>query len=139
MDKNICLGLSWLLLPIGIVALAVDHDKMYRREKQTWVSTYVVECILIIFNSIDNDIIEYKYDPKYTELPWAIKCFCSIIGIAEGIDIDLQRDRFEIYSQQSVWQPLYLQHRAGGPQRLRCPSGLPAHRASPCPAASPDR
>ena len=52
MDKNICLGLSWLLLPIGIVALAVDHDKMDRREKQTWVSTYVVEGILIIFNSI---------------------------------------------------------------------------------------
>lgn len=52
MDINICLGLSWLLLPIGIVSLAVDHSKMDEKEKQTWVSTYVVEGVFYIFSVI---------------------------------------------------------------------------------------
>ena len=95
-----------------IINVGLEYDGSYyhsseRRKKNdakktAFLSTLGIRLIHIVEgnqNSIDNDIIEYKYDPKYTELPWAIKCFCSIIGIAEEIDIDLQRDRFEIYSQ----------------------------------------
>ena len=41
MPKKVCLGLSWLTLVLGIVALAVDHEKMEKEDKKQVVSVFV--------------------------------------------------------------------------------------------------
>ena len=50
-------------------------------------------------NSINSDVISYKHDSKYTELPWVINTIGTIIGITGPIDVNIERDRFDIYEQ----------------------------------------
>ena len=49
MRSNVVFGLTWILFPFGIVALAVDHAKMAKNDKQQIVSAFVFEGILSIF------------------------------------------------------------------------------------------
>ncbi|RIA78132.1 hypothetical protein EI71_00444 [Anaeroplasma bactoclasticum] len=61
MTPNVVFGLTWLLFPFGIVALAVDHDKMTKNDKQQIVSAFVLEAlsaiISIIFSIVDAIIV----------------------------------------------------------------------------------
>ena len=50
-------------------------------------------------NSVDADTISYRHDAKYSELPWAINALGQILGIEQHIDVDLDRDRYQIYEQ----------------------------------------
>ncbi len=50
-------------------------------------------------NSADAYTISYKHDAKYSELPWAINALGQILGIKQPIDVDLDRDRYQIYEQ----------------------------------------
>ena len=57
MTPNVVFGLTWILFPFGIVALAVDHDKMTKNDKQQIVSAFVFDGISMIL-SIVISIIE---------------------------------------------------------------------------------
>lgn len=57
MTPNVVFGLTWILFPFGIVALAVDHDKMTKNDKQQIVSAFVLDGITMIL-SIVISIIE---------------------------------------------------------------------------------
>ena len=81
LNINIALGLSWLILPFGIVALAVDHEKMDEKEKQTWVSTYVVEGALITYNSIVSSLALIS---SFFSLLWLI-CIPVIVFLVIAI------------------------------------------------------
>ena len=52
MPKKVCLGLSWLTLVIGIIALAVDHEKMNKEDKKQIVSVFVAFVLFFIFITI---------------------------------------------------------------------------------------
>jgi uncharacterized membrane protein len=61
MTPNVVFGITWLLFPFGIVALAVDHDKMTKNDKQQIVSAFVLKAlsaiISIIFSIVDAIIV----------------------------------------------------------------------------------
>lgn len=48
---------------------------------------------------VDADTISYRHDAKYSELSWAINALGQILGIEQPIDVDLDRDRYQIYEQ----------------------------------------
>ena len=76
MPRNVCLGLSWLTLVLGIVALAVEHEKLEKEEKRQLVSVFVGYGFAItawIIISIVQAIITSAVGP---ELGWIF----SIIG-----------------------------------------------------------
>ncbi len=50
-------------------------------------------------NKVESDKITYKHDAKYSELKWVIATLEKIIGIRNNIDIDIDKDRLEIYNQ----------------------------------------
>lgn len=50
-------------------------------------------------NYIDNNIVYYKQDVKYTHLKWAIEMVFELLKITNIPKIDLDRDRISIYSQ----------------------------------------
>lgn len=52
MTPNVVFGLTWILFPFGIVALAVDHDKMTKNDKQQIVSAFVLDGITMILSII---------------------------------------------------------------------------------------
>ena len=52
MTPNVVFGLTWILFPFGIVALAVDHDKMTKKDKQQIVSAFVLDGITMILSII---------------------------------------------------------------------------------------
>lgn len=52
MAPNVVFGLTWILFPFGIVALAVDHDKMTKKDKQQIVSAFVLDGITMILSII---------------------------------------------------------------------------------------
>lgn len=52
MAPNVVFGLTWILFPFGIVALAVDHDKMTKKDKQQIVSAFVLDGITMILSVI---------------------------------------------------------------------------------------
>ena len=52
MTPNVVFGLTWILFPFGIVALAVDHDKMTKKDKQQIVSAFVLDGITMILSVI---------------------------------------------------------------------------------------
>lgn len=56
MDPNILFGLNWLLFPFGIVALAIDHDKMTTNDKKQIISAFVVDAFMAIVSAIVNII-----------------------------------------------------------------------------------
>ena len=51
MKFNVLMGLHWILFPFGIVALAVDHDKMTRDEKLQIVQVFIFDAIGTIFST----------------------------------------------------------------------------------------
>jgi uncharacterized membrane protein len=61
MTPNVFFGITWLLFPFGIVALAIVHDKMTKNDKQQIVSAFVLEAIAaiisIIFSIVDAIIV----------------------------------------------------------------------------------
>ena len=52
MTPNVVFGLTWILFPFGIVALAVDHDKMTKNDKQQIVSAFVMDGLTMILSII---------------------------------------------------------------------------------------
>ena len=52
MTPNVVFGLTWILFPFGIVALAIDHDKMTKKDKQQIVSAFVLDGITMILSVI---------------------------------------------------------------------------------------
>ena len=52
MTPNVVFGLTWILFPFGIVALAVDHDKMTKKDKQQIVSAFVLDGITMILSIV---------------------------------------------------------------------------------------
>ena len=52
MTPNVVFGLTWILFPFGIVALAIDHDKMTKKDKQQIVSAFVLDGITMILSII---------------------------------------------------------------------------------------
>lgn len=52
MTPNVVFGLTWILFPFGIVALAIDHDKMTKKDKQQIVSAFVLDSITMILSVI---------------------------------------------------------------------------------------
>ena len=76
MPKKVCLGLSWLTLVLGIVALAVEHEKMEKEEKKQFVAVFVGYGFAFIawtIISIVQIIINHTVGP---ELGWIF----SIVG-----------------------------------------------------------
>ena len=51
MKFNVLMGLHWIVFPLGIVALAVDHDKMTRDEKLQIVQVFIFDAIGTIFST----------------------------------------------------------------------------------------
>lgn len=52
MKPSVVFGLTWILFPFGIVALAVDHAKMTKNDKQQIVSAFVFDGLLTIFSIV---------------------------------------------------------------------------------------
>ena len=52
MKPSVVFGLTWILFPFGIVALAVDHKKMTKNDKQQIVSAFVFAGLLSIFSIV---------------------------------------------------------------------------------------
>ncbi|MBQ7255157.1 MAG: zinc-ribbon domain-containing protein [Oscillospiraceae bacterium] len=50
-------------------------------------------------NLVDNDVVTYKHDAKYSELPWAINAVGQLMGLSDLIDVNLNRDQFLIFEQ----------------------------------------
>ena len=71
-------------------------------KKSLFFSEIEVRVIRIIEsdnNSIDADIVSFKHDAQYTELPWVINSIGKMLGLNQPIDVDLNRDRLMIYEQ----------------------------------------
>ena len=49
---------------------------------------------------MESDKITYKHDAKYSELKWVIATLEKIIGIRNNIDIDIDKDRLEIFKNE---------------------------------------
>ena len=52
MKRNVCLGLSWLVIVIAILAMAIDYKKMDEDEKKHWISIYIGDGTIRIFTGI---------------------------------------------------------------------------------------
>lgn len=52
MNKNICLGISWIFFPLGIVALAVSRREMTKEERQEYISIFVLEGLMYILGTV---------------------------------------------------------------------------------------
>ena len=54
MKPSVVFGLTWILFPFGIVALAVDHKKMTKNDKQQIVSAFVMSIIDSVLTASTN-------------------------------------------------------------------------------------
>lgn len=66
-------------------------------------------------SSIEKDVVTFRHDAKYSELPWAIQSVAQIIGLNDLFDIDLDRDQFCIFEQ-------YIQAEKENSLATRCPT-----------------
>ena len=79
-------------------------EKSQRRdkEKQDYLESNGVRIIRIKEgdnNTLFGDVITFKYTAKLSELYWAINKLLSLIDNEKSLDVDLDRDRQEIFSQ----------------------------------------
>lgn len=75
MRPNVVFGLTWLVFPFGIVALAVDHSKMDKNDKQQIVSAFVLDgiwTILSIIVSIVDSVLRASTDGASSSWFWIV-------------------------------------------------------------------
>ena len=79
-----------------------ENSLLRDKAKMEFLNTHGITLIRIReadYNSVSNNIIYYKYDAHYSELPWAIQAAARLINSNINLDINLERDQNDIYEQ----------------------------------------
>ena len=50
-------------------------------------------------NAVNGNVIQYKVDYSYSSLAWAIYEICHLLGIEHTPDVNIEKDRFKIYTR----------------------------------------